>query len=178
MKIAFLLVLLKILFGTSNVLGQSLSKTVKDISFDNVLIYEFDPSPEEPDFRRLIKHSNDQLEMASGLKRSYITVSEQKVLYKFLMNRKSFNNGSSICWEPHLGIVFLEKDVAVNYISICMECNKLRSMALIPAAKVQKSTNTIGIRMEKGLSPAFREFINSLLIRYDFKYATKPNSSP
>jgi len=162
-------------FGTSSILAQDNLKTIKNISFNKVLIYEFDPSPDEPDFRKITQHAIEHPDTTNGLKNSFITKKEQVKLHKFLGDSKSFNNGSSICWEPHLGIVFLENNIAVNYISVCMECNKLKSMIHIPAAKTIISTEPNGINIEKGMTPAFRQFLNSLLTKYNFKYANRTN---
>ncbi|UIR56795.1 hypothetical protein LZQ00_03015 [Sphingobacterium sp. SRCM116780] len=177
MKKVFLLFLLTLAFSVNRTLGQDLLKTIKNISFDNVMIYEFDPSPEEPDFRIMTKQVIELLDRTGGLKQSYITKKERDKLFKFLTISTSFDNGSSICWEPHLGIVFFKNNIAVNYMAVCMECNKLKSMLYIPGTESIKSLDANGINIEKGMSPVFRRFLNSLLTKYNFKYATKSNDN-
>lgn len=177
MKKIILFSLLTLAFGTSKILGQNKLKTVKDVPFDKVFIYEFDPSPEEPNFRKITQSSIMLLDTIRGLKHTFINLEETSKLYDFLSSPKSFDIGASICWEPHLGIIFLKNNIEVNYISVCMECNKLKSMLYIPATKTIKSKGKDRINIEKGMTPEFRRFLNSLLTKYNFKYAMKHNDS-
>lgn len=163
-------------FGIIKLSGQTKLKAIPDVPFNKVMMCEFYPSPEEPDFRKITQFLIQPSDFLSDLKRTYINSQESAKLYKLLTDPHSFDGGSSICWEPRLGIVFLKNDIAVNYISVCMECNKLRSMLYISGNEIEKSEDTNGVNFEKGLSPAFRKFINALLRKYNFKYTTESDS--
>ncbi len=70
----------------------------------------------------------------------------------------------------------MEKIVA--HISVCLDCNVLRSGIDIPAQKQGKvGEGNSAYYTADGLTKSFRQFLNDLLKRYNFSHQIKAGSS-
>ena len=148
-------------------------RNFKGTLFDSVMITEFSPPTEAPfpsQRKDLLKQKPDTA--ATKLK-AMLTKPESEEIYRLLTDKKSYNSKASVCWMPHLGIYFLNKGVIVNYIEVCLDCNKLMSLLRIKDSEPVKLGK---LKLATGLAPAFRKFINSLLVKYHFQHLIEPGS--
>lgn len=107
------------------------------------------------------------------------TVTQQKELTQeqiggltnYLGANSTYGGNKAFCFDPHLGIVFYKDKRVVAHLSICLECNYLRSSIKIPATKVKKII--IGDDYEyhaEGFSKLGRQKINSLCKQLNFSH--------
>jgi hypothetical protein len=95
-----------------------------------------------------------------------------------LIDKKSYGNNAAMCFTPHLGIVYYLQNRIVGHVSICLDCNILRSSFNIPAQnqnKVGEGDNAY--YLGEGLSKSFRQFLNELLKKYNFSHQIKEGSA-
>lgn len=105
--------------------------------------------------------------------KTFITTAEGTNLYNLLTSKSSYTSNAVICWEPHLGIYFLEKNKIVNYVEVSLDCNRLMSALKIKEAESVKAGR---INVPTGMTPEFRKVINSLLVKYHFTHQLIPGS--
>ena len=95
-----------------------------------------------------------------------------------LGDKKSFGGVTAFCFDPHVGFVYYLKGKVVAHISVCVDCNRLRSSIDIPAQKQGKVGNGDDVYyIASGLSKSFRQFINTLLQKNQFSHQVKKGSS-
>ena len=83
-----------------------------------------------------------------------------------------------MCFNPHLGIVYYLKGQIVAHVSVCMDCNILRSNIYIPTQTQGKvAEGDAAYYTGDGLSKPFRQFLNDLLKKYNFSHQIKAGSS-
>ena len=146
----------------------------KETEFDSVFIFEsgFPPDGPFPNERKDVLGKT--IDSANFKEKAFLTTEERTTLYDYLVADSSYKNGfAAICWEPHLGIYFLNKGKTVNYIEVCLDCNKLMSALKIKASEPYKLGK---IYVPTGLTAKFRKFINSLLLKYKFEHTVNPDS--
>lgn len=88
-----------------------------------------------------------------------------------LGNKKSYGDVTAACFDPHLGFVYYLSGKIVAHITICLDCNRLRSSIPIVAqqqGKVGKGKDAYYI--SDGLSITFRNFLNTLLVKNNFSH--------
>jgi hypothetical protein len=137
------------------------------LKFDEVVMYDFAGGKESDlfivdDKGQLAKSISKQIH----LDKTTITKLNEK-----LGNRKSYGAATAFCFDPHLGFVYYLKGRIVGHITICLDCNRLRSSITIAAqqqGKVGKGKDAYYI--SDGLSTPFRNFLNSLLVKNNFSH--------
>ncbi|HEY6160016.1 MAG TPA: hypothetical protein VI112_02305 [Bacteroidia bacterium] len=170
----FIAVFISLAIFQSALPAQKKHANFKGAQFDSVMIFEFLPSMDGP----FPSERNDivgrPVNRKAGERQAYLTKMESDSLYGFLIDTSSFDCGASICWNPHLGVVFMKDGVAVNYIEVCMDCNKLYSYLRIKNSEPVKMKGA-NVYLPTGLSGKFRDYINALLTRYHFTHIVKDN---
>ena len=83
----------------------------------------------------------------------------------------SFGNGSASCFDPHLGIVYFSQGKPCAWINVCMECNRMEPSLPLQAMKQGEQKGPAGTYyIGEGMSPAFRQFLNSILKKQNFSH--------
>jgi hypothetical protein len=141
------------------------------LQFDSVVLYDFigDKGEEESS----IIDKNGRL-AKSVTKQITLDQSTIAALNKKLESRTSYGAGTSSCFIPHLGIVYYLKNKPVAFISICMDCNRLRSSKNIPAQNQGKTgKGKAAYYLLDGMSNSFRSYLNGILKKYNFSHQGK-----
>jgi hypothetical protein len=163
-----LALVLSFLFFTSFAQG---AKTFSSLKYDKVIIYDYSGSKDY--YLHII---DEQGRLAKTVtKQATLTTTEINKLSKSLDSKSSYGGGSAACFDPHLGIVYYSKTKIVAYVSVCLDCNALDSSIDIAAqkqGKVGKGKDAYYIL--GGMSKTFRQFLNTLLIKYKFSHQIVP----
>lgn len=144
-----------------------------NLKFDKVIMYDFEGGKD----LGLIIDDNGRL--AKTVKKQAILdkVNVEK-LSRLLGEKTSYGGTTAFCFEPHVGLVYYLNGKVVAHVSICLDCNRLKSSIVIPAQKQGKVGEGDEVYyIADGLSKSFRKFINSLLIKHQFSHQIKPGSS-
>jgi hypothetical protein len=160
-----------LLFGlTYSSYGQTKNPFLS-LKFDKVAIYDFEGGKGEQDF--YIVDEKGQL-AKSIRKQVQLDKSTINTLNTKLGDKKSYGGGTAACFDPHLGIVYFLKDKIVAHISVCLDCNRLRSSIDIQAQKQGKvGTGNNAYYLSDGLSKSFRHYLNDILKKYSFSHQIK-----
>ncbi|MBY0477622.1 MAG: hypothetical protein K2Q24_08235 [Chitinophagaceae bacterium] len=156
----------------------SISQTSKspflELKFDKVIMYDFEGGKDADIF---IVNEKDQL-TKSIKKQQQLDSSTIKNLNAKFGDKKSFGGVTASCFDPHVGFVYYLKGKVVAQVSICLDCNRLRSSISIPAQKQGKVGKGDEVYyLADGLSKTFRQFINTLLQKNQFSHQIKKGSS-
>ena len=142
-------------------IGQATDPFQK-LKFDKVVIYDYESGRQE----NLIVDKNQQL-IKSIKKQVELLKPTIDSLNNRLTNKESYGNITAMCFNPHLGIIYYLKDKIVAHISVCLDCNVLRSSIDIPAQKQgEAGEGNSAYYTADGLSKSFRQFLNDLLKRH------------
>ncbi|RKS19073.1 hypothetical protein CLV94_3024 [Flavobacterium endophyticum] len=88
-----------------------------------------------------------------------------------LGSKLSYGTGTASCFDPHLGFVYYLKGKVVAHVSVCLQCNRLRSSVTIPAQKQGKTGNgDEAYYLLDGMSDSFKQYLNNLVIKYKFSH--------
>ncbi len=170
-KRGILLLLLAIPFIS---IGQISKNPFLDLKFDKVIMYDFEGGKDADIF---IVNEKGQL-IKSIKKQQQLDSSTIKNLNAKFGDKKSFGGVTASCFDPHVGFVYYLKGKAVAQISICLDCNRLRSTIDIPAQKQGKVGKGDEVYyLADGLSKTFRRFLNTLLQKNQFSHQIKKGSS-
>jgi len=111
------------------------------------------------------------------LKQVQLDTATTKKLNAKLGDKKSYGNGTAVCFDPHCGFVYFLKGKPVGQITICFGCNRLYSSIDIPAQKQGKQgQGKDAYYILDGLSKSFRQFLNGLLKRNKFTHQIEASS--
>jgi hypothetical protein len=158
-----------LLILSNSLFGQT-SNPFISLKFDKVVIYDFEGGK---DLGIYIVNEHGQfaktIRKQIQLDKSTITTLNAK-----LGDKKSYGGVTASCFDPHLGIVYFLKDKAVANISICLDCNRLRSTVEIKAQKQGKvGSGDSAYYIADGLSKSFRLYLNDLLKKHNFSHQLK-----
>ena len=143
--------------------GQS-PNPYASLLFDKLVMYAYNGA----DKGAPIVNQQGELD-TTVIKQAMIDPRTAKRLNSRLGDIKSFGSIAAACFEPHLGFVYYRKGKAVAHLDICLACNRLRSSLRIKAQEQGRHGTGRDVYYQlDGMSPAFRQFLNGLLIRYHF----------
>jgi len=149
--------------------GQT-SNPFLSLKFDKVVIYDFEGGK---DLGIYIVDEHGQFAKTIH-KQIQLDKSTIKTLNSKLGDKKSYGGSTASCFDPHLGIVYFLSDKAVANISICLDCNRLRSTIDIKAQEQGKvGTGDNAYYLGDGLSQSFRLYLNDILKKYNFSHQLK-----
>ena len=144
------------------------------LKFDKVVVCDYE-SNEENDNPLVDKKGK----LTSFVKKfSVLDDQTTKRLNEKLGDKKSYGNVRADCFEPHFGIVYYYKNEVTAVIKICLSCNGLESSIEIPAqkqGKVGKGNEVYYVG--NGMTKSFRQFINSIVKKYQFSHQIQPHSN-
>jgi hypothetical protein len=142
------------------------------VKFDKVIMYDYQPAGEYP---ALVDKNGNLVSNASIKKQVQLDSATINKLNRKIGDRKSYGQVTAVCFDPHLGIVYYLNGKIVRRVLVCIDCNALRAHIDIPARHQNKqSQGDNAYYLDDGMSKSFREFINSLLIKYNFSHQIKP----
>lgn len=153
-----------------SITSKSQNNPFLTLKFDKLIMYDFAGGKGSDlyivdDKGQLAKSISKQIRLEKG----NITK-----LNKKLGEKKSYGNPTAACFDPHLGFVYYLKGKIAGHITICLDCNRLHSSIKIIAqqqGKVRQGKEVYYI--SDGLSESFRNFLNILLVRYNFSHQIK-----
>jgi hypothetical protein len=121
---------------------------------------------------------NGQISKSVKIKKQILLdkATADKLTVKF-DDKKSYGNNHADCFKPHLGVVYYKQNKIVADVLVCLDCNQLSSSIDISALKQgrQGSGKDVYYTLD-GLSKSFRQFLNSLLKKYNFYHQIKAGS--
>jgi len=164
----------KIFFGLFlmvTITSFSQKKSFSTLNSDKVVLYDFSGGKGEG----IISIIDNKGNLAKTVKKKILLDLETvKVLNKKLESRESYGGATASCFDPHLGIVYYSKNKPIAHLSICMDCNRLRSSRNIPAQNQGKTgKGEDAYYLLDGMSKSFRIYINELLKKYNFSHQMK-----
>jgi hypothetical protein len=138
-----------------------------NLNFDKVVMYDF-VGGKGTDLYII----NENGALAKNIKKQVILGKENiGNLNAKLGNRKSYGGSKAFCFDPHLGFVYYFKGKVIAHLTICLDCNQLRSSIDIPAQNQGKAGQGKDIYyILDGLSKSFRSFLNQLLVANNFSH--------
>ncbi len=165
------LLLLAITFLSAH---QEAKNPFLNLKFDKVVMYDFEGGKGSD-----LAIINDKGQLAKSVnKQVQLDVNATKKLTNKLGEKKSYGSVTAFCFDPHVGFVYYFKNKVVAHVSVCLDCNRLKSSVDIPAQKQgQVGKGDEAYFIANGLSKSFRQFINSLLRKENFSHQIKPGSS-
>jgi hypothetical protein len=142
------------------------------LRFDKIIIYDYEPNEDNPSLVEKGQILKSKIKKQIQLDKPIIDRLNTK-----LGDKKSYGNIRADCFEPHLGIVYYLENKIVADVLVCLECNRFSSSVDIPAANQGRQGKGKDVYyILDGLSKSFRQFINELLIKYNFSHQIKPGS--
>ena len=166
MRITIIILLLTIFTTTYSQNNNPFSK----LKFDKVVMYDFEGGKESDlyivdDQGRLAKSISKQVQLDNA---------ETNRLNSKLGSKQSYGGGTASCFDPHLGFVYYLNEKVVVHVTICLDCNRLRSSIDIPAQKQGKvGKGKDAYYISDGLSDSFRQYLNELLKTNSFSHQLK-----
>lgn len=168
--------ILLFIFLTTSILfarGQT-NNPFQSLKFDKVILYDYEPKGEDPS---LVDNKRQILKTVKIKKQAQLDSTTIKMLNAKIDDKKSYGQGTAMCFEPHLGIVYFLNNKLVRYALVCMNCNVLRSDVDIPAQHQNKQGfGNKAYYLDDGMSKSFRKFLNRLLVKYNFSHQIKAGS--
>jgi hypothetical protein len=144
----------------------------KNIDCDSIVAYEYEGT------------GNVLIQDAVKSKNELITKSKQvdskfaKNLGSIITDSKAYGQTTAFCFDPHLGILFWKDGNIVESISICLECNFLKSSKSIPATSIKQIQISDDYSYPaKGFSRKTRVKIDNLCRELGFVKFLKPLES-
>jgi hypothetical protein len=170
MRIISLVILVTISISAN---GQ-MSNPFLSFKFDRVVLYDYEPNGEDPS---LVDNKGQILTHVKIKKQVQLDTSTIKKLNTKMGDKKSYGQVTAMCFEPHLGIVYYHNGSIVRSVLVCMNCNALRADIDIPAQHQNKQgEGNKTYYLGDGMSKSFRQYINELLIMYNFSHQVKKGS--
>ena len=171
MRTAFIILLAMLALSADGQTNMPLSLP----EFDKVVIYDF----EDQDENLSLVDGNGALSKAMKIKKQVqldqITI---KKLNSTIRDKRSYRQVKADCFEPHLGLIWYFKGKIAMVLSVCMDCNVLRSNIYIPARHKGRTANSSRpYNLNEGMNKPLRKFLNSLLVKYSFSHQIKPGSA-
>jgi hypothetical protein len=140
------------------------------IKFDKVVAYDFLGGKESDVY--IITSAGKLSE--SVVKQAELDKNTIAQLNEKLGSKSSYGKGTFSCFEPHLGIVYYFKGKVTAFITVCLQCNRLRASVDIPAQNQGKvgSGNDV-YYVADGMSDTFKKFLNRIVVTNKFSHALK-----
>lgn len=145
----------------------------KKISYDSIVLYDFEPRGEGIEALSIINKDN---QLAKTIKKSKTLTSKEATQFSRTIGQKSsYGKFPAACYEPHLGIVYYKDGKVIQHITVCMDCSRLVSSIDIPNQNQGKQISEDGEIYYSliGMSKSLRTYLNNILIKYKFSYALK-----
>jgi len=164
-----------ILLATLALASQGQTKNpFLSLKFDKVIMYDYQPLGEDPSL------VDNKGQLVTTVKIKGHVLLDRATIDKLnikMGDKKSYGQVTAMCFDPHLGIVYYLNGKIVRYVLVCMDCNALRADVEIPAQKQNKQgQGDKAYYLGDGMSKSFRQFINGLLIKYNFSHQTTGSS--
>ena len=142
------------------------------LKFDKVVMYDFEGGKGTD-----LYIINDKGELAKSIcKQVQLTKAEANRLNLKLGSKQSYGGATASCFDPHLGFVYFLNGKVVGHITICLDCNRLRSSIDIHAQKQgQVGKGEDAYYTADGLSTSFRQYLNGLLKANGFSHQLNNN---
>ena len=145
-------------------INRKANKPFNKLDYNKVIAYNYDSKGEG------IIYIITDCKLAPTVKQQKELTQEQvDSLTNYLGQSSTYGGNRAFCFLPHLGIVFYKDRKIVEHISICLECNYLRSLTTIPATEAKKFKMDDGFEYPaEGFSKIGRQKINSLCMQLGF----------
>ncbi|MES2702612.1 MAG: hypothetical protein V4649_08240 [Bacteroidota bacterium] len=166
-----LLLHLILILSSTAVMGQR--SNFPGSKFDSVLMYDF--KGEKGNGLYIVNNGK----LAGSIeKTAKLTASEARTLTSKIALTQSYGGSTASCFDPHLGFVYLFKGKIVAHVTVCLDCNRLRSNPAISQQQQGKvGTGDNAYYISDGMSKTFRRYLNQLLIKNNFSHQIPHGSS-
>jgi len=142
------------------------------LKYNKVIAYDFDGNYEP--HSSVIKNSWWKRYAPVILRQKSLNQKQANFLTDFLTSNKTYGGSQASCFEPHLGIVFFQKNDIQCVVNVCLDCNYLESSVDIPADDYHKiNANTEHEYSAIGFSEQGKQNIIELSKQLGFDYGIK-----
>lgn len=149
--------------------GQKSTPFAK-LTYDKVVMYDFEGGKGTDLY---VINADGQL-AKNVKKQAQLTLTENNTLSKKINSKKSYGAATASCFDPHLGFVYYYNGKVVAHVTVCLDCNRMRSSIDIPEQKQGKTGSGKNVYyIADGLSDTFRNYLNSLMKKYNFSHQIK-----
>jgi len=126
-----------LLSGSADLQQKPLVNPFEKLVYDRVVAYDYDGMANYQIVRdgQLVKfdgHHGKIFHLA------VLTNSQVNRFNKIIGDPATYGAKTAACFDPHLGIVYYQKEKIVGYVSICTSCNYLEPSVQIPASRLKK----------------------------------------
>ena len=148
------------------------SNPFKSLKYDKVVAYEF-----RGDGGRVIEHclKNDKKRISKHVE---LTTKQIQDLESILTSNSSYGSTKALCFDPHFGVVYYNKNQIIGSIDICLDCNYLAASEAMPATRIKMiSVSDNYSYPADGFSKEARRSIDEFCKKLGFTKYLKPLSS-
>lgn len=151
-----------------------LNDPFKKLQYDRVVAYEYDG---EAGVEIIDEHGKLAKFVYTT---TQLTAAQIKNINRILTDTATYGGETAACFDPHMGIVYYNKDKVAAYVSVCMACNFLQESKQIPiGAATYYAIEQDGERYPRaGFSKrgrvALRKFTDGLHFKKGFHKAYSP----
>jgi len=138
------------------------------IDYDRVIAYDYGREGEDSYLQIVDKKGNLD---ATVIQQKDLTQQQVDDITNYLGKKETYGETPAWCFKPHMGIVFYNGQKIIAHISICLECNLLKSSIEIPATSFAKMNE--GAKNEyplEGFSKEGRTKLNALCKELQFSH--------
>ncbi|MNX78251.1 hypothetical protein D3C86_1098300 [compost metagenome] len=129
------------------------------LKYDTIVMYDFSGGKESD-----ISIITDKGKLSE-------TVTQQVILDEKTSKQFSLKLGSKPSYGAGTASCYYLKGKVVAHVSVCLQCNRLRSSVTIPAQKQGKTGNgDEAYYLLDGMSDSFKQYLNNLVIKYKFSH--------
>jgi hypothetical protein len=140
------------------------------LKYDSIVIYDFNTKMTGRPELSIVQEDGSLAVSIAKSKR--VTTKEAKALSERVGLKSSYGKGEAACFDPHLGIVYYRNGKPLEYISVCMDCNRLEASIKIPNQEQGRQQTEEGdvYYTGMGMSKSLKRFFDNLLIKYKFSH--------
>lgn len=119
---------------------QKILNPFDTLQYDKVVAYDYNGMNNQPIVKdgELIKPSEGSGRFVKIYSQKELTKKQVATLHKIIGDTATYGGPTAACFDPHLGVVYYQKDKIVGHISICIDCNFLRASMSIPVSRAKK----------------------------------------
>lgn len=118
------------LFFLISSISLSQNNPFKALDYDRVVAYEYQGEGDLLIEDCLI-NQKDKISKSLPLSREQV-----KKIESIITSQTAYENTTMSCFDPHMALVYYQKETIVASVSICLDCNYLESSIEIPATKL------------------------------------------
>ena len=163
----FLLFLIGLNFSLKS---QKSCNAFKNLQADSVIMYDFGGILED-NITSIVENNKVSSSVTKKVKLNKKNIYK---ISKLLYAKKSYGGISSLCFEPHLGLVYYKANQIIGYINVCFICNRLYStLPMNEKLQSKERQGEMQYYIIDGMGEYLKQELNNLLIKNNFSHTLK-----